>query len=59
LGHQGLNVDWSEAALQGIERQAAQLGFDQVRAVLHDRFEFAVLVRILPARDEMKEMAAA
>jgi len=42
-----------------VERQAGQLALDQVGAVLHDRLQFDVPVRALPARHQVQHVDAA
>jgi hypothetical protein len=47
-----------EALLQGVERQAAELGRYQIRPVLHDLLESNMLVRALPGRHQVKHVLA-
>ncbi len=58
LGEHDVEELGLEDLLEGVEGQAAQLALDEVRPVLHDRFELDVPVRALPARDEVKHVHA-
>jgi hypothetical protein len=42
--------------LQAVEREARELGLDQVRAVLHHDLELAVALGALPLRDEVEHV---
>lgn len=58
LKQEPLDVSLSEALLQRVEGEAAELRRDQVRAILHDLFQTDVLVRTLPGRHQMEHVLA-
>jgi predicted transcriptional regulator len=52
----GVDVDLAEDLLQRVEREARELGLDEVRAVLHHDLELAVALGALPLRDEVEHV---
>ena len=52
----GVDVDLAEDLLQTVEREARELGLDEVRAVLHHDLELAVALGALPLRDEVEHV---
>ena len=54
----GFDVGWAEDGLEGVEREARELGLDEVRAVLHDGFEALVALGALPPWDQVEQVDA-
>jgi hypothetical protein len=52
----GVDVDLAEDLLERVEREARELGLDEVRAVLHHDLELAVALGALPLRDEVEHV---
>ena len=52
----GVDVDLAEDLLEAVEREARELGLDEVRAVLHHDLELAVALGALPLRDEVEHV---
>ena len=55
-GEELVDVDLAEDLLERVEREARELGLDEVRAVLHHDLELAVALRALPLRDEVEHV---
>jgi hypothetical protein len=52
------DVAFSEDLLERVEREAGELGLDEVRAVLHHDVQLAVALLALPGRDEVEHVHA-
>ena len=55
-GEEVVDVRLAEDLLETVEREARELGLDEVRAVLHHDLELAVALRALPLRDEVEHV---
>ena len=53
-----VDVILAEALLKGVKGKAAELGGDEVRSVLHDCLQTDVLVRALPAGNQVEHVLA-
>lgn len=55
-GEEVVDVCFSEDLLEAVEREARELGFYKVRAVLHHDLELAVALGALPLGDEVEHV---
>ena len=55
-GEELVDVCLAEDLLERVEREARELGLDEVRAVLHHDLELAVALGALPLRDEVEHV---
>jgi hypothetical protein len=55
-GEEVVDVGLAEDLLEAVEREARELGLDEVRAVLHHDLELAVALGALPLGDEVEHV---